>query len=286
VVGDCCDLELMKKLTTGCDLVYHCAASAYEGLSVFSPALISRNIYQATVSTLTAAISSRVKRFVYMSSMSRYGDNPVPFTESMPQNPKDPYALAKVASENIVKMLAQVHDYEYVITIPHNIYGPQQKFDDPFRNVVSIFINQMVRGKRPFIYGDGNQKRCVTYIKDVLPPLLQLKELATFNREVFNIGPDSPFITINQLAREVAKIVGVEFNPIYFPDRPLEVREANCSADKSRRLLGFAPHYSLADGISETVAWIRPRARPFEYHIDLEIENERTPRTWKERMFD
>ena len=285
-VADCCDLEAMSVMSQGCDLVVHAAASAYEGFSVFSPALVTKNIYLASVTMISAAARAKVPRFLMMSSMSRYGDNQVPFTEDMEPRPRDPYAVAKVASEQVLKMLGPVHGLKYVIAVPHNIFGPRQKFDDPFRNFVSIFINQMLRGKRQVIYGDGEQRRCITYIKDVVPPLLKLCEPGAFDGETFNIGPDSPFVTVNQVARTIARLVGVEFDPVYHPDRPLEVRDANCSADKARRLLDYRPTYSLEDALKESIEWVRPRARPFSYHLEVEIQNERTPRTWTEKLFD
>ena len=139
---DCNNLEEMTKIIKGCDVVYHAAATAHEGLSVFSPYVITNNIFQASVSVITAAIKNEVKRFVYCSSMARYGNQKTPFDEGMPPSPVDPYGIAKVASENILKVLADLNGMEWNIAVPHNIIGPNQKYDDPFRNVVSIFINR------------------------------------------------------------------------------------------------------------------------------------------------
>ena len=130
---DCNDLEGMVKITKDCDIVYHCAATAHEGLSVFSPHIITNNIFQASVSVITASIKNKVKRFVYCSSMARYGSQKPPFTEEMSPAPVDPYGVAKVAGENILKLLADLNDMEWNIAVPHNIIGPNQKYDDPFR---------------------------------------------------------------------------------------------------------------------------------------------------------
>src|SRR5512139_2599916 len=157
---DCKDQSQMRGILRGVDVVYHCAAHPHEGLSVFSPSAITSSIYEASVSVFSAAIAAGVKRIVFCSSMSRYGANPLPFREDQPVAPVDPYAIAKVAAEDTLRCLANAHGIEYVIAVPHNIVGPRQKYDDPFRNVAAIMINCMLRGKQPIIYGDGEQKRC------------------------------------------------------------------------------------------------------------------------------
>jgi len=136
----------MVKITEGCDIVYHCGATAYEGLSVFSPYFITKNIVQSTVSLITAAIANKVKRFIFCSSMARYGtQDTVPFTEDMIPKPQDPYGIGKHSCEQFLKNLAEIHGMEYVIAVPHNIIGPRQKYDDPYRNVASIMINMMLQ---------------------------------------------------------------------------------------------------------------------------------------------
>lgn len=155
---DCCNLEKIQKIMKNVDIVYHCAATAHEGLSVFSPYEITKNNYLASVSIFTAAINNKVKRIIYCSSMARYGDLKTPFTEDMEPKPIDPYAISKVASEKVLANLCELNNVEYVIAVPHNIIGPRQKYDDPFRNVVSIMLNRMMQKKAPIIYGDGEQK--------------------------------------------------------------------------------------------------------------------------------
>ncbi len=149
---DCCDRNSIARVLKNCDVVYHCAATAYEGLSVFSPALVSRNIIDATVSVISAAIENGVKRIICCSSMARYGTNEVPFREEYEPRPQDPYGIAKLASEHMLRNLCEVHGVEFVIAVPHNIIGPRQKFDDPYRNVASIMINLMIQGRQPIIY--------------------------------------------------------------------------------------------------------------------------------------
>ena len=283
--ADCTDLKKMQEITKGIDVIYHAAAYPHEGLSVFSPSVINHSIYQATSTVLSAFIQNKGKRFIFLSSMARYGINQTPFREDMPPKPYDPYALSKVASEDLIKLLSNVFGYEYVIAVPHNIIGPRQKYDDPYRNVAAIFINRMLQGKQPIIYGDGEQKRCFSFIQDCINPLKQLIIQEDVHKEVINIGPDDEFISINELARTTAELMDFSLDPIYFPERPQEVKEANCSSDKARKLLGYKTTYSFKKGLAEMAEWIKSRGpKPFDYYLDLEIINDKTPKTWKEKL--
>jgi len=285
VRGDCNDLPLMRELTRGAEVVYHCAATAYEGLSVFSPKLVTENVVGATASVLSAACATGVRRFVHCSSMARYGDSPVPFVESMEPRPVDPYGIGKVASEALVKNLCAVHGLEWTIAVPHNVYGPGQKYDDPFRNVAAIFANRMLRGEQPFIYGDGGQRRCFSYVDDVVGPLLLMGAESPAVGRVVNLGPDDEFVTVLELAKLVADVVGIELAPRFVQDRPLEVRDATCSADLARDLLGYESTVPLRRGVEALVAWVRERGpRPFRYHLPLEIVTDKTPDTWRKRL--
>jgi len=283
---DCCYRNSMLKITKGCDLVYHTAATAYEGLSVFSPHLITNNIVTGSVSLFSAAIENKVKRIVFCSSMARYGTNKVPFREDYTPKPQDPYGIAKVAAEDILKNLCEVHNVEYVRAVPHNIIGPRQKYDDPYRNVASIMINLMLQNRQPIIYGDGKQKRCFSYVDD---DLFCLKEMATSKKvlgQTINIGPDEEFITINELAEKIANQLQVNLNPRYMRGRPQEVLEATCSADKARKLLNYKTKTSLDDGISKMIEYIKAKGpKKFRYHLDIEIINSKTPDTWKKKIF-
>ena len=282
---DCKYLNSMVRAMKGADVVYHCAATAYEGLSVFSPHLIAENIYLASSSVISAAIQNKVKRFIMLSSMARYGFNEVPFREDMTPKPQDPYGIGKYASELVLRNMAEVHRMEYVIAVPHNIIGPRQKYDDPFRNVASIFINKMLKEEQPIIYGDGEQKRCFSFIQDDIRPLVEMATNKECVGQVINIGPDEEFVSINELAIKIAKLLDFQLKPIYITGRPQEVKEANCSCDKARKLLNYSPRYSLEQGLKEMIEYIKNRGtRKFSYHLDIEIVNEKTPKTWLDKM--
>lgn len=262
------------------DVLVHCAATAHEGLSSFSPSFITRNIYEASVATFSAAIAAGVKRIVYMSSMSRYGIGSPPFDEGQMPLPVDPYAVAKVAAEDTLKILAKTHGIDYSIAVPHNIIGTRQRYTDPFRNVASIMINRCKQGKPPIIYGDGNQTRCFSPISDCIPSLIKMVN-GEADGEVINIGPDTGELTINQLAFLVMRLTGFNGEPIYMPDRPNEVKHAYCSSDKARLLLGYEPKQSIEDCLAEMVAAIDPQ--PFVWNFPIEI-TEGCPKVWMERL--
>ena len=277
----------MVKITKDCDVVYHCAAAAYEGLSVFSPFYITKNIVQNTVSLITASIANNVRRFVFCSSMARYGTQDiVPFTEDMIPKPQDPYGIGKLTCEKMLENLCQVHGMEYVIAVPHNIIGPRQKYDDPYRNVASIMINLMLQGRQPIIYGDGEQKRCFSFIDDDVVFLKKLANQSNVIGEVINIGPDDEFVSINELGKTIAYLLDMEFRPEYYRGRPQEVLLANCSADKARKLLNYEAKVKLEEGLQSIISYIKERGtKRFKYHIDLEIINEKTPETWLKKIF-
>ena len=281
---DCCDMQKLKPIMKGVDIVYHCAATAHEGLSVFSPYEITKNNYLASVAIFSTAVNEKVKRIIFCSSMARYVNQKTPFTEKMKPQPVDPYAISKVASEQVLENLCELNNIEWVIAVPHNIIGPRQKYDDPFRNVVSIMINRMLQGKAPIIYGDGEQTRCFSYIDDCLSCLIPMLDQKNLNREIINIGPDEEFVSINKVSEICSNITGINLNPIYKKDRPQEVKHATCSANKARKLLNYKTTVNLRDGIKKTFEYIKKRGvRPFDYNINIEINNELTPSTWKNK---
>ena len=282
---DCCDLAAMTDAMKDCDIVVHCAATAHEGLSVFSPNFITKNIYQASISTITAAIRAKVNRFVFCSSMARYGSQLAPFKETDPTSPVDPYGIAKVAVEDTLRTLSKIHGMEWNIAVPHNIVGPRQKYDDPFRNVMSIMINRNLQGLPIIIYGDGEQTRCFSYIDDCLNCLEKLTLDASITSQVINIGPDEGVVTINELASMISEECGFTQTPVYVNNRPTEVKDAFCLSDKARELLDYKTTTDLKTAIKHTADYIRQTGvRPFDYSYPLEILNDQTPKTWSERL--
>ena len=203
----------------------------------------------------------------------------------MTPKPQDPYGIAKVAAELVVKNLSLVHGMEVVILVPHNIIGSRQRYDDPFRNVAAIMINRMLKGLQPVIYGDGQQTRSFSFVGDVVNPIWLAAHSDDVIGEVINVGPDGNSITILQLAQQIAEILGFELDPIFMPDRPQEVKHASCSADKARKLLKYESQIDVETGLREMISYIQSRGtKDFTYDHRIEILNEKTPRTWIEKI--
>ena len=283
---DCNNLEKMKEYMKGCNIVFHAACTAPDGFSFFAPHYITQNTFQITMSVLSAAVENNVDKFIYCSSMARYGTQPkIPYTEDMECFPVTPYAVGKYASELVIKQLCELNNIYYTIIVPHNIYGPRQNYTDPYRNVAAIMINKMLKGEQPIIYGDGEQKRTLSYIDDCISCIEKVITQDNLNEEIINIGPDEEFVTINELAKELADIMNFDLDPIYVKDRPKEVKNATCSSDKARKLLGYETKTSLRKGLEEMVKYIKKKGpKDFKYNYKLEITNENTPDTWKKKM--
>lgn len=284
------DMSSVERLATyldGVDLIYHTACTAYEGLSVFSPGLVCQNTSQISVNLMSAAIRAGVKRFVHCSSMARYGSQDItPFTEDMQCKPQDPYGIAKYSAELLLKNLSEIHDVHLTIAVPHNIIGARQKYDDPYRNVASIMINLMLQGRQPVIYGDGSQVRCFSDIDDDLDCLYKFANHNFPSGEIFNIGPDEEPVTIKQLAEEIARQLNFNLDPIFMPGRPQEVKHATCSSDKIRKYFDYKTKKTLSESITDLIEYISNRGvKNFSYHLPLEIVNDKTPDTWKKRLF-
>ncbi|MBI2022110.1 NAD-dependent epimerase/dehydratase family protein [Candidatus Daviesbacteria bacterium] len=265
------------------DILFHLAAWAHEGLSQFSPIRITETNYNGYLNTLVPSIRAGVKRVVVCSSMSVYGNQNPPFDEDMSRKPVDIYAVAKSAMEEATEILSRVHGFEYIIVRPHNVYGPRQSLSDPYRNVVAIFINCLLRNKPFYIYGDGEGRRAFTYIDDFTPYLAK----TGFIRQsglIFNIGPEEDY-SINDLAKEILKHFHDAPKPIYLPDRPLEVKQAFCTSDKAKKFLGYKTSISFSDGIAKMVKWAK-EIGPKEpaYLNELELTNQDTPKTWKDKL--
>jgi len=284
---DCNNLSALTTAMANVDIVVHCAATAYEGLSVFSPSFVVNNVMQASTSVISSAIQNKVKRIVYCSSMARYGNQKTPFVESMTPAPVDPYGIAKVGGELILKNLCDINNIEWNIAVPHNIIGTRQKYDDPFRNVVSIMINRCLQNKPPVIYGDGTQKRCFSYIDDCVYCLIKLVTDTNITSQTVNIGPDEEFVTINELATLVMELTGYSGTPLYVDPRPLEVSLATCSSDLARQLLEYKTSTTLREAVTQTMNGIKQSGvRPFDYKFPVEINNSLTPITWHNEYFN
>lgn len=243
--------------------IFHLAAYASEGLSHHIRRYIYLNNIVGSANLINAAVNAgTVKRFVFTSSVAVYGHRAYRATEHDNCEPIDPYGIGKLATELDLKAAHEYYGLPYTIFRPHNIYGPRQNMNDPYRNVVAIFIRQCLAGEPFTIYGDGLQTRCFTYVDDVAASIAKCVELPVTANETYNIG--SPIsITILELAQEVAKACGVECHYRCLPERK-EASDASPSHVKYQRDFDAKMFTSLQYGLAQMVTWARqqPKGEP------------------------
>lgn len=262
------------------EVVYHCAAWAHEGLSQFSPRLITENNLNIFLNTLVSSLNAGCKRHIVFSSIAAYGNQEPPFKESIPLKPVDIYGLNKATIEETVKILSKVHDFQYVTVRPHNVYGPRQSLKDPYRNVLGIWMNRLLQDQGYYIYGDGEQTRGFSYIDDIIPPLVKLAAMDN-SGDVFNIGADKEY-SLNELSKTLLKVTGKDVEIIYLADRPAEVKHAYCDHHMAKTYLGFEDTTSLEDGIGRMWGWAQQVGDQKPVYLDeVELTNEKLPKNWK-----
>jgi len=237
--------------------VYHLAAHAAEGLSHFIRRFNYTNNVIGSVNLINAAVRHEVQCLVFTSSIAVYGQGRLPMTEETTPAPEDPYGIAKYAVELDLRAARETFGLNYVIFRPHNVYGEHQNLGDRYRNVVGIFMNQILLGKPLTVFGDGEQTRAFSYVDEVAPILARSVETPSAFGQVFNIGADQPY-TINHLAQVVARALGKEPVIQYLPERP-EVRHAYASHEKAARVFGRPEPVSLGQGIQKMAEWARSR---------------------------
>ena len=257
VKGSVLDHELIERLFQEhrFDYVFHLAAYAAEGLSHFIKRFNYNNNVVGSVNLINAAVNYNVKRFVFTSSIAVYGAGQTPMAEDMIPMPEDSYGIAKSAIEQELKVTHEMFGLDYVIFRPHNVYGERQNIGDRYRNVVGIFMNQLLQGRPMTVFGDGEQKRAFTHINDVAPVIAAAAELPAARNEIFNVGADTPY-TVNYLAAVIARAMGVPCQINHLAARN-EVKIAFSDHSKSERVFGRRPKTSLEEGIAATAAWVK-----------------------------
>jgi len=258
--------------------VYHLAAYAAEGLSHFIRRFNYTNNLIGTVNLVNQAVQAGTQCFVFTSSIAVYGKGQLPMQEDMIPRPEDPYGISKYAAELDLAAAHEQFGLRHVIFRPHNVYGEHQNFADPYRNVIGIFMNQMLRDEPLTVFGDGEQTRAFSHIDDVAPHIARSVENAAAWNQVFNIGADRPY-TVNALARVVAGAMGVDLRINHLPARN-EVAHAYASHEKAGRLLGAKPTVELEEGIRRMARWVRATgsrsSKPFDA-IELPVN---MPPSW------
>jgi UDP-glucose 4-epimerase len=282
IKGSILDFELITSLFKDYEFnyVYHLAAYAAEGLSHFIKRFNYSNNLIGSVNLINASIiSGSVRCFIFTSSIAVYGSNQLPMTEDMPPQPEDPYGIAKTAVERDLLNSHNVFGLPYIIFRPHNVYGERQNVGDNFRNVIGIFIRQAIRGEPFTIFGDGNQTRAFSHIDDVAPIIARSVDRTEAYNQVFNIGADQPY-SINDLARRVAEIMGIELKVKYLPARH-EVVNAYSSHVKAHLVFGdLFSNIPLDAGLRRMIDWVEVNGiRKTRIFSDIEIMKN-LPSSW------
>jgi UDP-glucose 4-epimerase len=278
VRGSILDHRLIDRLFDehGFDYVFHLAAYAAEGLSHFIKRFNYNNNVVGSVNLINASVNHNVRRFVFTSSIAVYGAGQTPMTEEMTPKPEDSYGIAKFAVEQELRASYEMFGLEFTVFRPHNVYGERQNVGDRYRNVVGIFMNQLLNNQPMTVFGDGEQERAFTHISDVAPVIAESVEIPNARNEVFNVGADVPF-TVNRLARLVADAMHHECR-IQHLDARHEVKIAFSDHSKATRVFGERNNMPLEDGIRAMAAWVmRYGARTSGVFEGLEIEKNLPP---------
>jgi UDP-glucose 4-epimerase len=283
VEGDLRDGDFVKSLWDGgrFDHVYHLGAYAAEGLSHFIRAYNYRTNLEASMHLVNQAILHEAERFVFTSSIAVYGAGQVPMTEDQTPQPEDPYGISKYAVELDLAAAHHMFGLDYTVFRPHNVYGERQNIADRYRNVIGIFMNNVLRGKPMPVFGDGLQTRAFSHIADVAPIIARSPLVPESRNEVFNIGADTPY-TILDLVKEIAEAFGVEPQVEHLPARN-EVVHAFSDHTKVARVFDPPEPLDLHAGIQRTAEWVKEHGSrdPIEFRGEIEVDRNLPP-VWRQ----
>ena len=282
IQGNICDYDLVQKIfiDNKIDHVFHLAAYAAEGLSHFIKRFNYNNNLIGSVNLINQSVIHKVKCFVFTSSIAVYGKNQLPMTEDTIPMPEDSYGIAKYAVEQELEVSLKMFGLNYIIFRPHNVYGERQNIGDKYRNVIGIFMNQILQNKPLTVFGDGEQTRAFSYIGDVAPVIADsIKNKDAYN-DKFNVGADTPY-SVNQLIEKV-KLVMESDSEIKYLDPRNEVIHAYSSHEKARKIFRLNSSTDLETGLSIMASWVKKHgAKKTKNFGEIEIE-ENLPSSWKE----
>ena len=258
------------------DYVYHLAAYAAEGLSHFIKRFNYNNNLIGSVNLINASVNHQVKCFVFTSSIAVYGGQQLPMSEDMVPLPEDSYGISKYAVEQELKCSHEMFGLNYVIFRPHNVYGEFQNIGDKYRNVIGIFMNQIMQNQPLTVFGDGTQSRAFSYIKEISGIIASSPEYKDAYGEVFNIGADTPY-SVNDLANEIGKVFGVSPKINYLEARN-EVLHAYSTHEKIRKYFPAPKSYTLAEGLTAMAEWAKEHGpRKSSQFSNIEIRKNLPP---------
>lgn len=254
------DPEACVRACSGVAGIFHEAAQVSVPRSIEAPRESYAINVTGTLNLLEAARAHGVPRFVFAASSAAYGDTPtLPKVETMAPQPLSPYASGKLAAEELLSVYGKLFGIRTVSLRYFNVFGPRQVDDSPYTGVIALFVRALLEGRRPRIYGDGEQTRDLNYIDNVVAANLLAMERDVPPGSVVNVGSGER-TSINSLYREIAALLESSIEPEYAPARAGDVRHSLASLDRARELLGYAPLVGWRAGLARTVAWYRERA--------------------------
>jgi nucleoside-diphosphate-sugar epimerase len=257
VEDDIRDLDAVRRAAEGVDVVFHEAALASVPRSVDDPATSNDVNVRGTLNVLVASRDAGVRKVIYASSSSIYGESPeLPKREDLPAAPESPYAVSKLAAEYYCGVFSRLYGLNCVALRYFNVFGPRQDPDSQYAAVVPIFVTALLEGRSPVIYGDGEQSRDFTYVDNVVDANMLAAEVEGCSGEVMNAACGST-VTVNELYRRLSKLAGASVDPVYADPRPGDVRHSFADIAKVRNLLGFDPSIDLEEGLVRTLDWFR-----------------------------
>lgn len=258
VKGTILDTSLVARCTRGCRYVFHQAALGSVPRSVEQPRLYNEVNTSGTLNVLEAARDAKVQRVMFAASSSAYGENPVPWIESLPPMPKSPYAATKLAGEGLLRAYAASYGLDTAALRYFNIFGPRQNANSAYAAVIAAFAKALLAGNRPTIYGDGEQSRDFTYVANVVHAnLLAARRSQPIHGEVINVGCGAR-ISVNQLAADMAAMLGrPDLAPKHEPERVGDIKHSFADLARVTETLGYTPVVGFRPGLERTVAWYR-----------------------------
>ncbi|OPY17697.1 MAG: UDP-galactose-4-epimerase [Methanomethylovorans sp. PtaU1.Bin073] len=278
--------DITEETFSNIDVVFHLASISGVAISLYSPSnCFARNI-DAGNNVVKNCILAGVKRLVFTSSMAVYGDKlSPPFSETDICQPSEPYGLSKLTIEKLIQIYADNSGLEWSILRLHNVYGPGFNLTDPYRGVIGIMINMLLKGKGPVIYGDGTQLRAFSYVEDIIPCIIKAGFSKKCNKEIINLGSGKTF-SIMELIHLIENVRKFKEKAIFYPERRGEPKIAYTTTLKSEQLLSFSEKTSLQEGLYKTIEWAQEQSiEEFNYNLmDIEINIESLPESWKNRI--
>lgn len=257
IKGDICHIPTVKRASAKVDYILHLAAIPSVSRSLREPLLTNQVNIQGTLQLLEAAREAGVKRFLYASSSSVYGDRPeLPRSEELEPRPRSPYSLQKLTSERYCQLYFSLYGLSTVCLRYFNVYGPRQAPGSIYSGVISRFITALLEGQPPIIYGDGEQTRDFTYVADVARATLLAAKKEEASGQVINIASGQCY-RINDLVKLVQQETGRALPPRYQKPRPGDVRHSLGDIRRAKDLLGFEPRIHLQEGLRLTILWYR-----------------------------